>query len=106
MATKKKTTAPAEELVTETIEQPTPEVVEKTEKPAKTKVSKVKLGIVTECEQLNIRSAASKNATRVAVIPKGTELEIESFESGSEWLKVSTKTGIKGFVMAKFVTVK
>lgn len=101
MATKKKTTTPVEEV--EVIEQPTPEVVEK---PAKTKVSKVKLGIVTECEQLNIRSAASKNATRVAVIPKGTEFEIESFESGSEWLKITTKTGIKGFVMAKFVTVK
>lgn len=107
MATKKKTTTP--EVVEETkvteevVEQATPEVVEK---PAKSKKQKNELGVVTECEQLNVRNAASKVATRIAVIPKGTELEIESFESGSEWLKVSTKTGIKGFVMAKFVTVK
>lgn len=107
MATKKKTAT--SEVVEETkvteevVEQATPEVVEK---PAKSKKQKNELGVVTECEQLNVRNAASKAATRVAVISKGTEFEIESFESGSEWLEITTKTGIKGFVMAKFVTVK
>lgn len=105
MATKKKTT-PVEETEIKVTEQPVPEVVEKIEKPAKAKVPKVKSGIVTECEQLNVRNAASASATRVAVIPKGTEFEVESFEADSEWLKISTKTGIKGFAMAKFVTVK
>lgn len=107
MATKKKTATP--EVVEETkvteeiIEQDAPEV---SEKPVKSKKQKNELGVVTECEQLNVRNAASKVATRIAVISKGTEFEIESFESGSEWLKITTKTGIKGFVMAKFVTVK
>lgn len=107
MATKKKTAT--SEVVEETkvteevVEQTAPEVIEK---PVKSKKQKIELGIVTECEQLHVRNAASKVATRVAVISKGTELEIESFESGSEWLKVSTKTGIKGYVMAKFITVK
>lgn len=107
MATKKKTAT--SEVVEETkvteevIEQAAPEVSEKT---AKSKKQKNGLGVVTGCEQLNVRNAASKVATRVAVISKGTEFEIESFESGSEWLKITTKTGIKGFVMAKFVTVK
>ena len=107
MATKKKTATSevVEEtkVIEEVIEQDEMEV---SEKPVKSKKQKNGLGVVTECEQLNVRNAASKVATRIAVIPKGTELEIESFESGSEWLKVSTKTGIKGFVMAKFVTVK
>lgn len=108
MATKKKTTAP--EVVEETkvteevVEQPIAEVEEKPVQAKKVKTPTS--GTVTGCEQLNVRNAASKVATRIAVIPKGTEFEVTSFEAGSKWVGISTKTGIKGFVMAEFVTVK
>lgn len=67
---------------------------------------KIKTGVVTECEKLNVRAKASVESDVVTVITKGTKLTIESFEVGSTWLKVSTESGVKGFVMAKFVTVK
>ena len=68
--------------------------------------TKIKTGVVTECEKLNVRAKASVESDVVTVITKGTKLTIESFEVGSTWLKVSTESGVKGFVMAKFVTVK
>lgn len=79
------------------------EVIEATEVKEE---SKIKTGVVTECEKLNVRVKASVESDIVTVITKGTKLTIESFEVGSTWLKVSTESGVKGFVMAKFVTVK
>lgn len=100
MASKKKKT----NVQVEATEQITSEV--KVETPVEVAEPKIKTGVVTECEKLNVRAKASVESDVVTVITKGTKLTIESFEVGSTWLKVSTESGVKGFVMAKFVTVK
>ena len=103
MATKKKNTE-----VKETVEQVTPEVVEPVEVKESTQPVKqeLKLGKITGCELLNIRAKASLESDKLGVLSKNSKFEVFPAKPGSEWVKIVTDVGVKGFAMAKFVTVK
>lgn len=106
MATKKKNTAPVEEVTPDVVEAPV-ETTEAAEvKETKTTSKAKKSGKVTGCELLNVREQASIKSNRVGVIPKDTEFKVESFEPNSEWVEITTTDGVTGFVMSKFVTLK
>lgn len=69
------------------------------EKPAPKASKKVK---IVRCEMLNIRANDSKTSDVVAVLPKGTTLEV--IDRGDEWTKVKTSSGAIGFVMSDFIS--
>ena len=64
-----------------------------------------KTGIVT-ANKLNIRSLPSANASVAAVVDKNAQLMLDPEYETVEWYKVYTASGIEGYCMKKFVTVK
>lgn len=63
-------------------------------------------GVVSGCAALNIRDDCSLDANVVAVVTKGTVLEIDSANCEDDWLAVYTESGIEGFCMAQYVDIK
>ena len=67
------------------------------------------LGVVSNCKKLNIRSAPSKSSAILAVVPVDTEVTIvESnlLEDAGEWCRVYTASGVSGFCMRDFITLR
>ena len=69
-------------------------------------VVKPKVGIVTGCIKLNVRKAASPTAEILGVIEEGSEVQIDNDFNAPDFYKVSAATGLEGFCMKKFITVK
>lgn len=85
-----------ESVVNETIVEEAP--VEET--------SKVILGVVSDCNKLNIRSGADKNSNVEAVVPVDTKLQIDLEKSTNDWYSVCTEAGIEGYCMKMFVSIE
>ena len=63
--------------------------------------------VVSNCSRLNIRKKPNLNANVVCVVNAGTELTVaQPFKNGDEWMRVSTKDGVEGHCMRKYVTFK
>lgn len=82
-----------EEIVNETIE----EVVEENRKDI--------LGIVVDCDKLNVRKEPSINADIVCMIDASTNLIVDYESSTDEFYKICTYAGIEGYCMKKFVKI-
>lgn len=65
-----------------------------------------KLGQVSGCAKLNIRSAAKFDSNIICEIPCGTEVEINEEESSGDYYKVCTSSGIEGFCMKTYITIE
>ena len=68
--------------------------------------STTKTGVVTNCESLNIRKAPSIKSERLGSIQVGSEVIIDMERSVEGWYAVYTETGMEGYCMSTFVTVK
>jgi uncharacterized protein YgiM (DUF1202 family) len=90
------TEAPAvEETVTDA---PAPE-----KKPAK----KVKIGVVSNCSKLNVRTNPHPNAHVELIIDKGTEVEIVGSNGDFYDVRKGTTTeGFSGWCMKKYISIK
>lgn len=64
------------------------------------------IGVVIDCSSLNIRAKSSINSEIIATVKAGTKLLINEDESIGEWYKVCTETGIEGFCMRKYVSIR
>ena len=64
------------------------------------------IGIVTNCERLNIRLRPSANSMVLCEIHTGTELMIDLTQSTDDWFSVCTSMGIEGFCKKEFVEIK
>lgn len=82
-----------DEVVNETIE----EVVEENRKDI--------LGIVVDCDKLNVRKEPSINADIVCMIDASTNLIVDYESSTDEFYKICTYAGIEGYCMKKFVKI-
>lgn len=82
-----------EEMANETIE----EVVEENRKDI--------LGVVVDCDKLNIRKEPSINADIVCMIDASTNLIVDYESSTDEFYKICTYAGIEGYCMKKFVKI-
>lgn len=91
-----------EEIINESI------VVEKDVEPVveDNLVSENKIGIVTNCVRLNVRKEPKTDAAIVCEIDNKTEVEIYENESTREFYKVCMASGIEGFCMKKYITIK
>lgn len=94
----------------EIAEDVTEDITEVTEAETETahviEVVKPKVGIVTGCIKLNVRKAASSTAEILGVIEEGSEVQIDNDFNAPDFYKVSAATGMEGFCMKKFITVK
>lgn len=65
------------------------------------------VGVVCNCERLNIRMEPNKKSDPVAVVNKDTVLMIEyPVDVNSEWFKVYTEAGVEGYCMTQFVDIR
>ena len=96
---------PTEETKVEsTLEPVEPEATEKVEDKLTPKIRK---GVVTNCERLNIRTNPSLTAAIDTVIEKGTEVEITDSNGDFYFVrKDPTAEGFNGWCMKKFITIK
>ena len=63
------------------------------------------IGVVTDCQKLNIRKEPNRDSEVIAVVSSLDELRIDSVTSTDDWYAVCTVSGIEGFCMKKFVAV-
>lgn len=64
-------------------------------------------GIITGCEKLNLREKPSKDGKVLAVLNKGTEVEVYTqAPTTPDFYKVKTASGLEGYCMKQFITIK
>ena len=63
-------------------------------------------GVVTDCLRLNIREEPTKDSVVATVVTCLDELKIDADNSTDEWYAVCTASGVEGFCMKKFVSVR
>lgn len=87
-------------IVEETVAEPVDKPVEETPK----KESKV--GIVANCEKLNLRRSPLKDSDGANIITEllsGIAVVIDEDESTPDFYKVITETGLEGYCMRRFI---
>lgn len=95
-------------------EELTPEIIEKVvveetkiEAPVENVVEvKTTTGVILGCVKLNLREEANINSKVLAILNENTELVISLEESTEDFYKVVTATGVEGYCMKKFITIK
>ena len=93
---------PTPAVEAEVIEEVVEEVIEETVAPEPKDV----LGVVTDCNKLNVRTNPSTSAEIVTEIKAGTKVMINEEESTADFYKICTEAGVEGFCMKKFITVE
>lgn len=88
-------TAPEEEDV---VAQAAPTVEPEVVKPV--------MAVVCDCQMLNVREKPSKTSTVVGLINCGDEVEVDKEKSTEDFYKVCTSTGVEGFCMKQFISIK
>lgn len=91
--------------------QPEQPVVEAVEEPVvQEPVTEVEVtpvtGIVSDCSRLNVRRSPVPTAAVVGIVDRGASVQIDEEKSTAEFYKVCTASGVEGFCMKKFITVK
>lgn len=81
-----------------TIQQPVD--VEETSEP------KTVEGIVSGCDRLNVRAEASVDSESLGTIKRDTALIIYESESIEDFYSVCTESGLTGFCMKKFISIR
>lgn len=68
---------------------------------------KIVNGFVSGCKKLNVRAEANKDSSVLCIIDEKAELLVHVVEGDtSDFYKVHTASGIDGFCMKKFITIK
>ena len=65
-----------------------------------------KIGVVVDCNLLNIRKAPSETSEILDRVGLSTELKIIEENSTKDWFAVCTAWGIDGFCMKKYIAIK
>lgn len=66
----------------------------------------VKIGVVENCNKLNVREEPTLDSTVICEIDSKTELMIDEVDSTEDFYKVCTAAGIEGFCMKKFIAIQ
>ena len=93
------TTSIIEEAAAEPVDQPVEESPKK----------ETKVGIVVNCEKLNLRRTPLKDSDGANIITEllpGVAVVIDADESTPNFYKVITEDGLEGYCMRQFVEVK
>ena len=90
-------------IVEEAAAEPVDQTVEESPK------KETKVGIVANCEKLNLRRSPLKDsdgANIITVLLPGVAVLIDEDESTSNFYKVTTEDGLEGYCMRQFIEVK
>lgn len=90
-----------EETVTEEFVEPT--VTEEFVEPTLTEPI---TGAVSGCKLLKIRTNPDQSAAPICTIKESSKVLIDEKESTEEFYKVCSETGVEGYCMKKYITVK
>lgn len=63
-------------------------------------------GVVSGCDRLNIRKESNKDSAVITIITKNAEVIIDPTKSTNEFYKVTTASGVEGYCMKTFITIK
>lgn len=63
-------------------------------------------GTVVNCSKLNVRSKPTTDAEVITTLEVKSEVVIDPARSTTDWLKITTPTGVDGYCMRKFVSAK
>lgn len=66
----------------------------------------LKEGIVTDCIKLNVRETPDTNAEILCEIQKDSEVMVDESESTDEFYKVYINSGVEGFCMKNYISLK
>lgn len=64
------------------------------------------IGVVTECEKLNVRRGSLMASPVLCTVNRGAKLVIDEKESTNEFYRVCTADGVKGYCVKKFINIK
>lgn len=64
------------------------------------------VGIVVNCNSLNVREHADRKAGVITVLRAGTEVQVDVATKLDAWVHVYTATGLDGFCMKEYIDVK
>lgn len=88
----------------ETVQAVADEIVEEIVNP---KVEEIVNGFVSGCKRLNVRGEANKDAVVLCIINENAEVLVHRTETeSSDFYRVRTASGIEGYCMKKFITIK
>lgn len=90
-------------LVVETPSENLTEV--KTEPIVEEKVA-VYIGEIRDCDKLNVREEPNINSKVLCKLDKTSEVEIDKTKSTKEFYKISTSSGVSGYCMKKYMSIK
>ena len=65
----------------------------------------VKIGVVAECETLNVRKEPSIQSEVMSLIKNLSRVEVDEKNSVGDFYKVRTESGIEGYCMKKYIRV-
>ena len=65
-----------------------------------------KLGVVINCNNLNIRKHPDLNSDIICAIKRSTEVMIDDSEYTEDFYKICTVSGIEGFCMKQYIEVR
>ena len=77
--------------------------------PAEEQTPVVKYGVVNlpkEFKALNVRAEAKSNAKILCTVDNKAKLEVEKVKEAPNWVKVTTKDGVVGYCVKKFISLK
>ncbi len=65
-------------------------------------------GVVSGCDKLNVRAENSKESEVLCIIDKDTALKVDLSvdDSANKFYKIVTPSGVEGYCMKKFITIK
>lgn len=64
------------------------------------------IGIVTNCQNLNVRVEPNTDAEVVSIIKEGDEVTVFTEESTDEFFKINTLAGVEGYSMCSYIFLK
>lgn len=82
----------------------TPNIIEEPEEIVES--IRAKTGVVTDCVRLNLREAPALESKIVCTIECLSEVQISEGESTNDFYKVYLASGINGFCMKKFISIR
>lgn len=80
----------------------------KTEKKPETKKNdkpKTQVGLVANCNRLNVRSLGTMTSGVVAILTRGDSVLIDPEKSTHNWYSVKTKNGKNGYCLKQYIKI-
>lgn len=68
-------------------------------------IPEVKKGVVFGCSNLNVRKKPNLKSDPITTIPVKSEVTIDEDNSNKDWYSVTTKDGVVGYCMRKYIAI-